>query len=1020
MEFIRCHEDFHIKSLGCTEPRAYYVPFDRPAGLDTPREESRQLTLLNGTWRFSYYTAFDRFLEAAAEGVEHLPFDDAIRVPSNWQIEKLDDPGIDLPQYLNAAYPIPFDPPYVPIENPTGVYAREFRMESLSGRRQYLVFEGVDSCFYVWVNGQFVGYSEVPHSTAEFDVTSCLRDGSNTLVAAVLKWGKGSYLNNQDKFRLSGIFRDVYLLNRPRGHLTDYTVATPWDEDSQTISVVFQAHGPFPEDTALCLFAPDGGQIACSGLSGDGKAVFRVDAPCFWTAETPARYTLRIQAAGEYITEAVGLRYIEIRDGVFRVNGTAVKLRGVNRHDSDPAGGFHVPVERMAQDLELMKRSHINAIRTSHYPNDPRFLQMCDKYGFYVINEADLECHGVCWAGLRDLPAAYDIIMDDPQWRELILERNRQLVQRDKNRPCVIMWSVGNESGWGCNAVSAIEYLHAADGTRPVHYERASNIGVDEDSHPGPDIVSRMYASPQWCEEYCASGRDPRPLILCEYCHAMGNGPGDLQEYWDRIWKYPAFAGAFVWEWCDHAVALGKTERGVPVYAYGGDFHEVLQDDNFCVDGLVKPDRTPSPGLLEHKYVVQPVHAEPLDMHSGRIRITNRYDFLSLAHLACRYEVICEGAVTQGGMLALPEVKAHETAEVRVGYSLPPRGESYLNLTFTQREADGCIPAGEVIAMAQFRLPVAEQRPERDHGRGKIACAETGGEIVVSGDGFRYVFDKATAVFKQLARGGRDYLLRPMEFNVWRAPTDNDRFVMQRWKRDGGYDRCRSRAYQSRVEESPGQVAIVSDVSIAAAPLMPFLRATVIWIVFSDGEIELNAAVRPSYRLPVYLPRFGIRLFLGKTFCQTSYYGHGPHESYMDSHHASRIGLYRESVPDAMFHYIRPQETGNHYACKWAEIKEEAGRSVCITGNAFDFSALPYSQEELEGKRRLHTAVLPYQQGALGGNMHDHDLPEPQHTVLCVDYMQSGIGSGSCGPELAEKYRLGKKPFAFQVSIRLQ
>lgn len=996
MKLIRCHEDLTVKSLGCCEPRAYYVPFERPVSRKTPREKSGQFTLLSGEWGFTYYPSFEDFWQIAGQDIGAVPFAEKIKVPSNWQLEKLADSNVDMPQYTNFNYPFPFDPPFIPVDNPTGVYAKTFHAENLKDKRQYLLFEGVDSCCYVWLNGSFVGYAEIPHSTAEFDVTDYLCEGDNQLVVAVLKWCKGSYLDDQDKFRLSGIFRDVYLLNRPKEHLIDYTVTTPYDEKRKKISVVFQAKGKYPPATEICLLTPDGKEIGRTGLSKTGKAVFAVENPRLWSAETPVLYELRIQAGDEYITEPVGLRYIQIKNGVFLFNGTPVKIHGVNRHDSDPITGYAVSTEQMVRDLRLMKKYNINAIRTSHYPNDPRFTRLCDEYGFYVLGEADLECHGVIESGLRNWPESYDILADDLKWQELFVDRSRHLYQRDKNRPCIVIWSIGNESGWGRNTIAAIDYLHAND-TRPVHYECAADIGAQMDSHPEVDLVSRMYASPEWCAEYCQSKRDSRPMLLCEYCHAMGNGPGDLKDYWDLIWKCPQFAGGFVWEWCDHAVQTGVTSDGKPIYAYGGDCGETLHDGNFCVDGLVQPDRTPSPGLLEHKYVVQPVLTEAVNLRTGKVRLTNRYDFLTLSHLDCNYEVICEGSVIQRGALALPEIEAHKCAVITLSYQLPKEGESFLNLNFIQRETDGFIEAGEMLAAAQLKLPVAEKKVQIKACEDDITVTEQGASLRIAGKDFIYEYDKATAVFCQLTVKGKPLLLRPMNFNVWRAPTDNDRNIKNTWRNNGGYHQAVSRAYDCRLHASAGKVRITTEISIGAAPRMPFLRGTVCWIIFGDGTISLKADMTPSFRMPDYLPRFGVRLFLNKTFAETEYYGYGPYESYIDTHHASRIGIYREQVADSTFHYIRPQENGNHYAARRAELRQADGRFIRVTGKKFDFSALPYSQEELESCN------------------HDHELPESEHTVLCVDYLNSGIGSNSCGPELNERYQISKAPFSFAV-----
>ena len=999
VEWMLCHEDLAIAKLGSEPQRAYYVPFERPTGAFEKRETSALFHSLSGEWGFRYFPSFADFCRLVQESGLPEP-DGTIAVPSNWQISRADLPGIDRPQYTNIAYPIPFDPPYVPVENPTGLYTRTFSWKVREGRRGYLVMEGVDAAFYLFVNGTFTGYGEIPHSTAEFDVTPYLQEGENRIHVAVLKWCKGTYLDDQDKIRLSGIFRDVYLLDRPENHVTDYTVRTSLP-DGETAEVAVELKGTASAGAAVSLFDPEGNRLETQNADPKGNVRFLVQNPRLWNAEEPTLYELRIEAAGEHFAEAVGLREIRIEDSVFHINGAPVRFRGANRHDSDPVTGYAVTEEAMERDLRLMKAHNINAVRTSHYPNDPRFYQWCDRLGLYVIDEADLECHGVTMTGLGGYEDSFNRLADDPAWLGLFLERQIALVERDKNRPCVVMWSMGNESGWGCNFEECLRWIHERDTTRPVHYEGASNVGgYPGDSQPGPDVTSRMYPGIDWCRTYCESRRDPRPLVLCEFCHAMGNGPGDIGDYWEALDRYPQFAGGFIWEWCDHAVEAGRTESGEPRYLYGGDFGERHHDGNFCADGLVMPDRTPSTGLLEVKAVWRPVDVRPVRLEEGRIAVVNRLDFRTLSHLRGTWEITRNGETFSRGDLPLLNTPARGTEEIQLPYTLPEDGVCALNLRFYQQDEAAGIPAGTEAAFVQLSLPVqpAAECPETSLG-GRVICQRQGDSFVLSAGPSTLVYDSQTAAFRSWSVRGRELLRQPMSFQVWRAPTDNDRNIQNTWRR-AGYDHLKTRVYHTAVREENGACVLESAISLVPEQtLAPMIRADVCWTVQSDGRVHLETRVRVEEAAP-YLPRFGIRLFLSESIDNLTYFGYGPYESYIDAHQASHMGRFVSTVKEQAVPYIRPQEQGSHYACTFAELTAPDGTGLRAEGRpCFDFSALPYSAEELE--------AAP----------HRHDLPPSSGPVWSLDYRQSGIGSNSCGPELAEAYRLGEKTFTFAVSI---
>ena len=970
MHFKFCHEDLSILSVGQCEPRSYYIPFTREVAPYTDRELSGAFTQLSGKWSFGYYpfTAVKNYLP---ERVGEIPVDEVINVPANWQLERLHEEGYDKPNYTNINYPIPFDPPYVPNENPTGVYARTFDFKKEEDRRQYMLFEGVDACFYLFLNGEYMGYHEIPHSTAEFDITDALVDGENEVRVVVLKWCKGTYIDDQDKFRLSGIFRDVYILDRPEGHLIDYTVVTEAQGEDYIVSVnVVGAPG-----CALSLKSPMGAVLS-DVADEDGNALFRVEKPLLWSAENPNLYTLTISYMGEYIAEGVGLRQVNIEDGVFYLNGVNIKLLGVNRHDSDTVNGYAVTMAQMERDLRIMKAHNVNCVRTSHYPNDPRFLELCDRIGLYICDEADLEAHAA-W-GLQN-----GLINDDPAWKEAVVDRSRYLHARDKNRPCVIMFSIGNESSHGANMEAAIEHLHNVDPTRPVHYEGATNNNDNEYNSKSPDVYSRMYASTEWCENYCTSeDYDERPLFLCEYSHAMGNGPADLRDYAELFFKYDRFMGGCVWEWCDHAILTGRKADGRPVYAYGGDFGDEINDNNFCCDGLVFPDRTPSPGLLELKYVYSPVKAR---MEDGRVILTNRYDFTDLSTLTLKWWV-------NGGEakeMPIPSIPPHGEGEIELEYALPDSGNAYLNLSFMKGKDE--------LGHAQFALR-EETVNTAPAPMGEVTITEGDESYTVITADTEYTLCKSTLTFLSIKKNGKELLKAPSGIQIWRAPTDNEKEWKSTWTWNCGFHTAKAKTYAIEAECDGKSAVIKAPFAMVATKNPVTLRGDANYTFTGEG-VEISLHMKKTDSAPDMFPRFGVRFILDKSFHKVTYDGYGPYESYIDTHAASLIGRYEDTVDGMFTPYIKPQENGNRYRCTMAKV-EGADGEVSVIGNGFDFSAIPYTAE------------------IMSKTAHNHELPESDETVLSIDYRQNGIGSHSCGPQLLDKYRLNEKEFTFKVLVK--
>lgn len=1008
------YENMAVLHENTMPPRAYYMPSSRPMGfLVEDRMASDRVQLLNGDWKFRFYESIYDLQEKFFAEDFLLDGFCTVSVPGMWQ-----NIGYDCHQYTNVKYPFPIDPPYVPQEDPCGAYVCEFAYEKdANAPRAYLNFEGVDSCLYVWLNGAYVGYSQVSHATSEFDVTGLLRQGKNKLAVLVLKWCDGSYLEDQDKFRMSGIFRDVYLLKRPEKVVYDYFVTTETAGENGIVTVRANFLGG-ETPAKVSLFDGDDALVAAGSLeskpTGDGYthlAKLEIPQPKLWNSEQPYLYRLELQTEGEAITDRVGIRSVCVCDSVIYLNGTPIKFKGVNRHDSDPVTGFVISVEQAKKDLLLMKQHNFNAIRTSHYPNAPWFYQLCDAYGFFVIDEADNESHGTqakympdpTWDNKR--LRWNELIADNPDFIEATMDRTVLCVQRDKNRPCVLVWSMGNECAFGCTFEAALKWTKAFDPTRLTHYEGAfyrskarkydlSNI----------DIYSRMYLDYDECRAYLASDPD-KPLLLCEYAHAMGNGPGDLEDYFQIIYSDARMCGGFVWEWCDHAIYKGRSESGKAMYFYGGDHGEVIHDGNFCMDGLVYPDRTPHTGLREYKNVHRPARVLKYDQTAGEATIRSYMNFADLRDmLYIEYEVNCDGKISGRTRIdEIPSVKPGEAVKVSMPVSVPEKGKCFLKVYYYQKNASPLVPQGHLLGFDELALENADGRNQdalallaEEPGK-PLHVSENDRSLCITGEGFEAVYNKLTGLFDRLTYGGKPMLTKPMEVNIWRAPTDNDRKLKLKWF-DAHYDRAVVRAYRCNHTVGDGEVTIRSTMSVSAATIQRFLDIEAEWTVSGSGAIRVKMTVCRDTQFPE-LPRFGLRLFLQDTMDRVSYYGIGPWESYVDKRRASSHGRYCASVDQLHEDYIRPQENGSHYDCDYVTVE---GGGMCLTAvgeKSFCFNASGYTQEELTNKR------------------HNFELEKCGSTVVCLDYAQNGIGSNSCGPELSGQYKLNGEAFTFALKL---
>ena len=998
----RYYEDLKVLHENTMPARAYYIPASkRMDNLLENREASDRIQFLNGIWKFKYFESiYDVKEEFFKQEFDVSDYSD-IKVPGVWQNE-----GYDHHQYTNIKYPFPFDPPYVPQDIPCGAYVYDFEYkEDEKAKKAFLNFEGVDSCFYLWINGSYVGYSQVAHATSEFDITDIIKNGKNTIAVLVMKWCDGSYLEDQDKFRMTGIFRDVYILKRPQACIRDYKVNTEGEKLKLDIELTD------PIEVKIELEDRSGKKVACGIVNQTGSIELKVLNPVLWNTENPYLYTLILETEAETIVEYVGFRTVEIIDKVLYFNKQKIKFRGVNRHDSDPIAGFTISIEQIIKDLTLMKQHNFNSIRSSHYPNAPYFYQLCDKYGFMVIDEADIEAHGPVMIYRKEdtdynrFKRWNEKIADDPAWEASILDRVKLMVKRDKNRPSIVMWSMGNESAYGCNFEKALKWTKEYDPSRITQYESARYRNYDVVyNYDHLDIYSRMYPSLDEIREYLKNDAS-KPFLLVEYCHSMGNGPGDFEDYFELIYENDLMCGGFVWEWCDHAIYKGTAKNGKAMYYYGGDHGEKVHDLNFCMDGLVYPDRTPHTGLLEYKNVYRPARVVSYDKESGKLVLHNYMDFDDLKDfIDVNYEVSCDGISVETGNLDLPSIEAHSEKELELRIKIPNKGKVFLKLIYILKKEMPLIPKGYELGFDELKIKNEDGRNqntvkwlEREVTVSDMEVTEDDTSVVIKGKTFTYTYSKKNGMFESLVFAGREYINRPMELNIWRAPTDNDMYAKIEWKK-AKYNEAYVRAYKTEIIQSEKCVEISVKTSMSAASIQKILDADIVWKIDCMGGITSSIKVVKDEEFPD-LPRFGIRLFLDKKLENIAYFGMGPYESYIDKHQSTSHGIYRAKLSEMHEDYINPQENGSHYDCDYVELANGQFGMVAAAKKTFSFNASVYTQEELERAA------------------HNFELEESDSTVLCLDYALNGIGSNSCGPVVTDKYRFDDIKFDFAISI---
>ena len=1012
----RHYENLDILHENTMPKRAYYIPASQPMGpLIADRDQSDRVQMLNGQWRFRYFESIHDVPEDFFLGDQGSPGFIEAPVPSVWQTL-----GFDWHQYTNIRYPIPLDPPYVPQDNPAGAYLREFEYTpDPHAPRVHLNFEGVDSCHYVWLNGKYIGYSQISHATSEFDVTDLLVAGTNRLAVLVLKWCVGTYLEDQDKFRTSGIFRDVYLLKRPEQVVFDYFTTT---EIHPALAVVRIRAGYLgaPADTHITI-KDAGGSVVASGRlqpsAGDPdythRAELRIAEPRLWNAEDPYLYTMQIETRDEVITDRLGIREIHVNGNVVKLNGQPVKFRGINRHDSDPVTGPVISIDQLMVDLRMMKQHNFNAIRSSHYPNSPYLYQLCDQYGFYVMAEADNESHGTQSQYLPDSSFENQVvhwnerIADNPDFVPMTRDRTQACVHVQKNRPSVVMWSPGNECGYGITFEDSLRWVKEFDPSRLTVYESSYyDDGKRKYDYSKIDIYSRMYPPLSDIRQYLDAKPD-KPFLLLEYCHAMGNGPGDFEDYFELIDTEPGMCGGFVWEWCDHGVFKGYAEDGRAIYYYGGDHGEQIHDGNFCLDGLVFPDRRPHTGLLEFANVHRPVRVAGFDQTTGALRLQNKLDFTDLAGLVVVvYEVTRDGEVVETGAVgALPSIAPGATGTIPLGITVPQTGKCFLKVNYHLSQPACLVPAGHLLGFDEIQLVNTDGRNQHtarllaasaaEHPALQVSADDR--HLTITGDCFEYVIDRTNGLFATMRFAGEHLLTKPMEVNIWRAPTDNDMYLKKQWEA-AQYHQARARAYRTEYSAGPDGITVTSIMALVAPVVQPIAHIETVWQIDRSGAVRVGMKVRRGAGFPE-LPRFGLRLFLDAAMDRLTYCGLGPHESYADKRRASSYGKYSATVADLHEDYIRPQENGSHDGCDYVVVAAGTRSITAVGPTTFSFNASPYTQEELTTKK------------------HNVQLVPSGDTVWCLDYAQNGIGSNSCGPDVLEKYQLNAQEFEFELTL---
>lgn len=1002
---MKTWENHQIDGINRMPARAHFLTFPskEKAFLNNNRY-THAFKNLNGVWKFMFLDA----PEYSPEGFFNSDFDvtkmDDITVPGNWQLQ-----GYGKMHYSDLWYNFPINPPYVPTENPTGIYKRTFFVEeSYRDKKIIIRFCGVDSAYHLWINGKEVGYSKVARNESEFDITDLIRVGEeNDVTVRVYQWSDGTYLEDQDMWWESGIFRDVELIGVPKDGINDYKVIADLDDEYKNGIFKVEAFLRTTKEVNVTFELVDAGEntvFTKTVVAKEGKAcIDEVIADVnHWTAETPYLYKLfmTVEDDGqivEVIPQNVGFRNIRLNGETFLVNGVAIKFKGVNRHDYSPQNGRVVSREEIEKDIILMKQFNINAIRTSHYPNSYYLYDLCDEYGMYLIAETDLECHGF------ELTGDYKWITDDPSWELAYVSRMTRMIERDKNHPAIIFWSLGNESAFGCNFRKMTDVAHEMDPTRLVHYEGDFEV-------ESADVYSTMYT---WIENpkkpYLMKDiieKSKKPHIHCEYCHAMGNGPGNLKDYQDLVYAHDKLQGGFVWEWFDHGIE-SFTESGEKYYRYGGDFGDDPSNKDFCIDGLIMPDRTPSPGLYEYKKVIEPITTTAVDIQKGIINLLSRYDFANLDRFNLVYKVMEDDVILQTGFMAVPSIEARANKDITLPYDLSvikvkPGAHYYVNISYQLREDTSYASSGHELATAQFELPLYKEgivvRPE-----GILNVEKEHTTLHVKGANFSLDFNLVNGNLMNIVRDGMQVLSKGPRLTLWRAPISNDMEIIDKLKKVY-FLHLEHEVVMNIDYHMEGNILKVEVDTINSTTNSAWhFKTKYVYTVCPSGDILIDVEGTPSGRVdlaPDMLPRIGVSMHLDKSMEHVRYFGMGPGENYADSKEAAQMGLYANTVDGLFTNYVIPQENGNHMGCKWVSMTNDRGMGLLAsTEGDFNFSASWYEDKDLDDAK------------------HTCDLVKRDYIVFNVDYKQNALGTNSCGQWQLDKYRA--KFEDFKLSFRL-
>lgn len=1002
---MKTWENHQIDGINRMPARAHFLTFpSKEKALLNNNRYTHAFKNLNGVWKFMFLDAS----EYSPEGFFNSDFDvtkmDDITVPGNWQLQ-----GYGKMHYSDLWYNFPINPPYVPTENPTGIYKRTFFVEeSYRDKKIIIRFCGVDSAYHLWINGKEVGYSKVARNESEFDITDLIRVGEeNDVTVRVYQWSDGTYLEDQDMWWESGIFRDVELIGVPKDGINDYKVIADLDDEYKNGIFKVEAFLRTTKEVNVTFELVDAGEntvFTKTVVAKEGKAcIDEVIADVnHWTAETPYLYKLfmTVEDDGqivEVIPQNVGFRNIRLNGETFLVNGVAIKFKGVNRHDYSPQNGRVVSREEIEKDIILMKQFNINAIRTSHYPNSYYLYDLCDEYGMYLIAETDLECHGF------ELTGDYKWITDDPSWELAYVSRMTRMIERDKNHPAIIFWSLGNESAFGCNFRKMTDVAHEMDPTRLVHYEGDFDV-------ESADVYSTMYT---WIENpkkpYLMKDiieKSKKPHIHCEYCHAMGNGPGNLKDYQDLVYAHDKLQGGFVWEWFDHGIE-SFTESGEKYYRYGGDFGDDPSNKDFCIDGLIMPDRTPSPGLYEYKKVIEPITTTAVDIQKGIINLLSRYDFANLDRFNLVYKVMEDDVIRQTGFMAVPSIEARANKDITLPYDLSaikvkPGAHYYVNISYQLREDTSYASSGHELATAQFELPLYKEgivvRPE-----GILNVEKEHTTLHVKGANFSLDFNLVNGNLMNIVRDGMQVLSKGPRLTLWRAPISNDMEIIDKLKKVY-FLHLEHEVVMNIDYHMEGNILKVEVDTINSTTNSAWhFKTKYVYTVCPSGDILIDVEGTPSGRVdlaPDMLPRIGVSMHLDKSMEHVRYFGMGPGENYVDSKEAAQMGLYANTVDGLFTNYVIPQENGNHMGCKWVSMTNDRGMGLLAsTEGDFNFSASWYEDKDLDDAK------------------HTCDLVKRDYIVFNVDYKQNALGTNSCGQWQLDKYRA--KFEDFKLSFRL-